>query len=323
MLLLVPGAAVAAEPAAPSPSPSRLPCGAPPQQSVSAAPSQIASGATTTVTVVWRADPCYTERVPQDVTLYARPDGTQAEPVVVGTGRTDASGQVSFALAPTASTEYCDLAAFTPLLNGPRVARVLVDAARPPDDCQSGTPVSLDRDAVTATGSAVLTVHDRADSLVDVYAYTRPSTAYRLVRSLTTGADGTARTTLRPPANTRLRAVPRVEDCTEPVFGSAPPVVLSVRTALTLTTRRTGTCEYAFAGDSLPARDGGLVVSLHRVTTTGSQVLTAQARASATTGEWRLTRTFTGSGRFGFVVRTGQDLQNAAGTSAVRPTLVF
>lgn len=305
------------------PSPTRTPCGAPPDESVTAAPSAIASGATTTVTVVRRADPCYSDQVPQDVTLYARPDGTQAEPVVVGTGRTDGSGTLSFVLAPTASTEYSDLPSFTPFLNGPRVARVLVDAPRLPQDCQSGTPVSLDRATIIATGSAVLTVRDTPGSVVDVYAYTRPSTEYRLVRSLTTDADGIARTTVRPPANTRLRAVPRVEDCAEPVFGAAPSVVLAVRTALTLTAERTGPGAYVFSGDSLPARDGGLVVSLYRVTTTGSQVLTAQARASATTGEWRLTRTFTGTGRFGVVVRTGQDLQNAPGTSAVRPTLVY
>jgi hypothetical protein len=52
-------------------------------------------------------------------------------------------------------------------------------------------------------------------------------------------------------------------------------------------------------------------------------VLTAQARASATTGEWTITRQFTGSGTFGFILRTGQDLQNAPGASHVRPTSVF
>jgi hypothetical protein len=32
---------------------------------------------------------------------------------------------------------------------------------------------------------------------------------------------------------------------------------------------------------------------------------------------------FSGTGRFGFVVRTGQDVQNAPGTSRVRQTLVY
>jgi hypothetical protein len=47
-------------------------------------------------------------------------------------------------------------------------------------------------------------------------------------------------------------------------------------------------------------------------------VLTAQTRADAKTGNWSLTRTFTGTGTFDFVVRTGSDLQNAAGSSNVR-----
>ena len=78
-----------------------------------------------------------------------------------------------------------------------------------------------------------------------------------------------------------------------------------------------------FSGDSLPARPGGLIVSLYRVTAEGRQVLTSQTRADDRNGQWRIERRFTGSGRFGFVVRTGQDLQNAPGTSNVRSTLVF
>ena len=52
-------------------------------------------------------------------------------------------------------------------------------------------------------------------------------------------------------------------------------------------------------------------------------MLTAQTRANASNGDWRIDRRFTGSGRFGFVVRTGQDLQNAPGTSNVRSLLVY
>ena len=69
-------------------------------------------------------------------------------------------------------------------------------------------------------------------------------------------------------------------------------------------------------------RSGGLVVSLYRVTAHGRQVLTAQTRADRTTGAWSIGRRFVGSGRFGFVVRTGQDLVSAPGASAVRSTLV-
>ena len=128
--------------------------------------------------------------------------------------------------------------------------------------------------------------------------------------------NGTISWSVRPPRNTRLYAQQR---------GCAPgnQVVLGVRTTLSISAVRNGTRNYTFSGDSLPARPLGLIVSLYRVTADGSQVLTAQARASATTGEWILTRQFTGSGTFGFVVRTGQDLQNAPGSSRVRPTVIY
>jgi hypothetical protein len=65
------------------------------------------------------------------------------------------------------------------------------------------------------------------------------------------------------------------------------------------------------------------VVSLYRITSDGREVLTGQARADAQDGTWQLARTFSGSGRFGFVARTGQDLQNAPGRSGTRSVLVF
>lgn len=186
----------------------------------------------------------------------------------------------------------------------------------PSEQCRVAAAVSLERPTVTATEAAPVTVRAAAGAAVDLYAYTRPSTSYRLVRSGTTGPDGTVSFALRPPANTRLHA--QVRDCSP-----GPSVVLNVRTALTLAVERTGAREYLFSGDSLPARPGGLVVSLYRLTTDGRQVLTAQSRADAASGEWRIVRGFTGTGRFGFVARTGQDLQNAPGSSGVRSLLVF
>jgi hypothetical protein len=57
---------------------------------------------------------------------------------------------------------------------------------------------------------------------------------------------------------------------------------------------------------------------LYRITADHHEVLTAQTRASAETGNWSLTRVFTGTGTFSFVVKTGNDLQNAAGRSNER-----
>ena len=81
--------------------------------------------------------------------------------------------------------------------------------------------------------------------------------------------------------------------------------------------------DYTFSGRLLPARPGGLIASLYRVTADGSQILAAQTRANASDGTYTIARRFTGSGRFSFVVRTGQDLQNAPGSSNARSLLVF
>lgn len=214
-------------------------------------------------------------------------------------------------------TAHTDPACFhtaTPCTRPSRAWAVEIEVV-PAGTCEQAT-VQLERDTVVATGDATATVRAPAGAKVDLYAYTRPSTTFRLVRSATAGEDGLARFTVRPPANTRLYAV-------LPGCAAGPSVVLNVRTALTLTAERTGPRTYLFAGDSLPARPGGLVVSLYRLTDDGRQVLTAQTRADAAGGDWSLTRRFTGSGRFGFVVRTGQDLQNAPGSSNVRSLLVF
>lgn len=171
--------------------------------------------------------------------------------------------------------------------------------------------LSVDPTLITAPGSTRLTVHARANIPVDLYAYSRPATTFRVIRSARTDADGMATFAISLLTNTRLYAQPH---------GVAPTqqVVVGVRTALTMSATRTRTRTFVFSGRSNPARPGGLVVSLYRFSDKVHQVLTAQARADAKTGNWSLTRTFTGTGQFVFVVRTGNDLQNAAGSSSLR-----
>ena len=174
----------------------------------------------------------------------------------------------------------------------------------------------LPEDTVTSTGLATVIVAAAKKSTVDLYAYSRPATDFRLVRTGVIGTDGTISFAIRPATNTRLYAQQR--GCTA---GSS--VVLNVRTALTIAVARTGARTYVFSGDSVPARPGGLIVGVYRIAADGTEVLAMQARADAQTGEWRVTRRFTGSGRFGFVVRTGQDLLNAPGRSNVRSVVVY
>lgn len=186
--------------------------------------------------------------------------------------------------------------------------------------CAVTPTVTLEFGTINATGSSGVTVNAPANSQIQLFAYSQPSTTYRVVRQATIDNTGTpAQFRITPPTNTRLYA--QIVGCTtNPTTASK---VLNVRTTLSLNVTRTGVRAYRFFGDSLPARPGGLIVSLYRVTDSGQQILTAQTRASASTGDWVINRVFTGTGRFGFVVRTGQDLQNAPGASNVRSLLIF
>ncbi|MCW2606328.1 MAG: 5-nucleotidase protein [Frankiales bacterium] len=166
----------------------------------------------------------------------------------------------------------------------------------------------LDRSEITPGQSVQLQVTDpRGDVPVRVYAYTRPSAEYRLVRESSTETAFT----LRPPGNTRLYVTGT--NCDE---GTR---VITVRNGVSINARRDAPRVYTFSGTVLP-RQAGTPVSLYRVAD-GRSVLTAQARTGAD-GVWRVTRRFTGSGEFGFVARTANSLQNAAGASRVRPTVV-
>lgn len=178
---------------------------------------------------------------------------------------------------------------------------------------------TLLKDTITATGHAPLTVQTTPNTTVDLFAYTRPSTTYKLVRTAQVGDDGQASFSVAPGGNTRMYAQQRGCTANPP----ADSVVLNVRPKLTLNVDRVGTRSYTFYGNSLPVRDRGMVVHLYRVTADGSQVLTAMTRSSSTTGQWRINRTFSGTGRFGFVLRTSQDISNAAGASNLQSVLIY
>ncbi|TAL20841.1 MAG: DUF4394 domain-containing protein, partial [Frankiales bacterium] len=191
--------------------------------------------------------------------------------------------------------------------------------------------VVLGSGTIIATGSSTLRVTGAPGTAIEVLAYSQPSRTYAVVRTGTIGSGGSVDlAAVRPPTNTRLYA--RQVGCT--ADEAVTSRVLNVRTQLSLNVARTGVRAYRFSGSAIPARPNGLIVSLYRVTEDGRQVLTAQTRANANAGQpgfdstrpagsYAINRVFTGTGRFGFVVRTGQDLQNAPGSSNVRSLLVF
>jgi hypothetical protein len=101
--------------------------------------------------------------------------------------------------------------------------------------------------------------------------------------------------------------------------GVLPGHTIDVAPRLTLTAVRDAPRLYTFSG---VATTPGLVLNLYRVSADGSRVLTSQARVTDAQ-RWSVTRRFSGSGRFGFVVRSGRNMANAPGVSNVRPTLIY
>jgi hypothetical protein len=125
---------------------------------------------------------------------------------------------------------------------------------------------------------------------------------------------------LRPTTNTRLDVAFgfRTGCLYADGFLWGPPAVIDVAPRLTLTAFRNGPRDYTFSGT---ATRPDQVLSLYRVNANGSEVLTSQARATDAQ-TWSLRRVFLGSGRFGFVLRTGRDMANAPGASNVRNTVI-
>ena len=139
---------------------------------------------------------------------------------------------------------------------------------------------------------------------------------------------------LKPASNTRVRA--RQAGC---AYGNS--AVITVRAQETLAVKRIGTRKYTFSGRSIPARPGGLIVSLYRIVGSAcaagvepsscpGEKFIGQARAQAlgapNQGLYSITITFPSSDqnfRDEFVVKTGADAQNAPGRSNARSLLIY
>ncbi len=188
-----------------------------------------------------------------------------------------------------------------------------------PTPCTGPGTVSVSPSTIIATQAAGVAVTASPNSQVALYAYSRPSTDFFVARRALLSDTGTTQFTVVPPTNTRLY----VQQAGCPDTPRSASRVLNVRPALSLSVTRNGRRTYTFRGDTLPALAGGRFVTLYRITPDGRQVIAAQTTARASDGEWVIRRTFSGTGRFGFTVRTGQTLVNAPGSSPVRSVRIF
>lgn len=176
--------------------------------------------------------------------------------------------------------------------------------------------ITLSRTDITPTQPVTVTARGTPGTEVELYAYSRPSTTYRVVRSGSTDGSGTATFSVTPGTNTRLYAHYRGNSSD----ADSTSKVITVHTALSLSAYRDGTLRYRFQGRNLP-RLSGQLITLYRLDRNGTEVRTATTKTDSS-GIWRIDRTFTGAGTFTFVARTSQTLNNAAGRSNERTTVI-
>jgi hypothetical protein len=189
-------------------------------------------------------------------------------------------------------------------------------SASPSSSCnQQKLTITLDRTDITPTQPVNVTAHGAPGSTVELLAYSRPNTTYGVARTGTTDTNGNAVFTVKPGTNTRLYAHYKGGAASSDSVSK----VINVHTALSLSAYRDGVRKYHFQGRNLPRLTGQLI-TLYRISN-GQEIRTATVKTNDS-GIWRIDRTFTGSGTFTFVARTSQTLNNAAGRSNERATVV-
>jgi hypothetical protein len=213
-----------------------------------------------------------------------------------------------------------------------------------PQGCP-GTPVRVrvNTKTINATGQASVTVTGATPSAtIELQGYSQNHEGTASFANDPTPVDRVGKADangsitfndLRPASNTRVRA--RQQGCT---FGNSD--VIEVRAQETLAVKRTGTRSYTFSGRSIPARPGGLIISLYRIVGTAcaagvepskcpGEKFIGQGRAvslgSPGEGLYSIRITFPAADqnvRDEFVVKTGRDAQNAPGRSNARSLLI-
>ncbi|MBK5305898.1 MAG: hypothetical protein JJD92_04340 [Frankiaceae bacterium] len=171
---------------------------------------------------------------------------------------------------------------------------------------------------IPAGSTGQLRATGAANELYELRCYTRPSTTYFTARSGAFDTAGNPVTfTLSLGRNTRCF----IQYATTPAQGASGSVVINVTTVLSLSTVRTGVRTYIFQGRNLP-RVAGQLITLYRVDAAGNEIRTPNL-VTDSSGIYRVTRTFTGTGTFGFKVRTSQTMNNAAGVSSTITVRVY
>ena len=146
---------------------------------------------------------------------------------------------------------------------------------------------------------------------VELRCYTRPDTTYFTARGpQTLTSSGTFQFIINPGANTRCYARYANDETS-----ASATTVINVHTTLSLSAvRQPGVRTYLFQGRNLPRRAGQLI-TLYRIDSSGNEIRTSNLTTDDS-GIYRVTRKFTGTGTFRFIVRTSKTLNNAEGHSS-------
>jgi hypothetical protein len=235
----------------------------------------------------------------QQVTATITSAGTQCS-ASAGAGGTNAT--------PSPAAGTCADTELNTFTTGPAPS----PSPTPGPACSTAASTRVSPATITAGRPSDVTVTSTTGRTVRLWAYSRPSTTFRVVREVVaTGSTTVWR--VYPATNTRLYA--QEVGCT-----ASASVVLSVRSAIGISAVRNGPRVYTFTGPTNPRRPGQ-IVSLFRRTASGD-VLTAQARTGSD-GRYTIQRRFTGSGSFDVFARTSTDMTSLQGTSLLRRTLIF
>ena len=187
------------------------------------------------------------------------------------------------------------------------------DVSFDPPPAEEPTPTPPPPPPTVENGSALITAGQTAnlsgfaepDTTVELLAYSRPSTDFRVVRTTTATSTGAYTFSVAPQTNTRLKVRIGGQESSS--------VVVGVRPAISLRAVRTAVRTYTFTGQVVPRREGQLV-SVYARTPSGD-VLVGRGRVDIT-GVWRAAHRFTVAGTYPFYATTTADMTSAAGRSA-------
>lgn len=217
--LLAPAPAAAQE-ATPSASP-RPGCGAPPYQSIAVDPATAVRGATVTVTVLVRDEPCHPdESQPHEVQLFAQPDGNR-DPYPLARGTTDSSGRFVHSQQATTSTTY-----YLSTLDGQR--RGGTTSARLTVDGTSGActgALTLSAPPSVPIGTPVVVHGSSSDTATVSIAFRkRGQSSFSVRRRVAPGEQGAFTTSFLPDDDYRIYAFDDRCD-SAPILVTAAPVI--------------------------------------------------------------------------------------------------